>query len=505
LAWRGRRFWVEAGTLDGQTLTWVAIGIFEALRLALRGLLLVLAIHFLRAAALALRKTALRAPSFADEWPCVTVQLPIRNEYYVVERVIRAACALEYPLDKIEIQVLDDSTDETREVARNLVEELRRDGHDIQHIVRDNPTGFKAGALNSGLVLARGELVALFDADCVPPPDFLRKVLPYFGTAAVGCVQVRWSFLNRTHSLLTRLQAIVLDGLFVVDQFARANADLPLQFNGTNGVWRRSAIDRAGGWDPSILAEDADLSFRAYLVGYRVVHVTDYAVPTEIPEDMAAFRAQQRRWALGSAQMLRALGWRILRAPIPLRAKLMMYMHLGRHAIDPLILLACFTSPFTTLYGMPFLIDYGSALNAGLLALVTFASVIFYATALHKGGAHLREAALAPLIIPLAIGLSVVYTVAFFQGIFGVQRPFVRTPKAGDRRTAAPRYRPPADALCFAELGLAIAHAYFAWQAYRHGIPMYALFFAGLFVSFGWVGLGTLVSGVFAHSDRPMR
>jgi cellulose synthase/poly-beta-1,6-N-acetylglucosamine synthase-like glycosyltransferase len=453
---------------------------FEAARLALRALLLVLVIHFLRAAWATLSRSPPVTPSAPGSWPRVTVQLPLKNEYYVAERVIRAAAALDYPRDLLDIQVLDDSTDETRTRVAKVVEELSRDGVAIEHLHRAEPRGFKAGALNHGLESARGEFLAMFDADCVPPRDFLRRVVPHFADAGVGCVQVRWGFLNRDHSLLTRLQAIVLDGLFVVDQHARASSRLPLQFNGTNGAWRRQAIDRAGGWSPEILAEDADLSFRA----------------SEVPEDMAAFRAQQRRWARGSAQMLRTLGRRILVADVPARAKLMMFMHLGRHAIDPLILMACLTSPFTTLWGMPFLVDYGSFWNAALVGLVLVSSLGFYGTALRRGGSSARETCLVPLILPLAMGMSLLYTVAFVEGIVSRGGSFVRTPKAGNERTVepGPRYRAPRDPLVLLELVLALAHAVFAGLAFRQGIHTYAFFFALVSASFGWVALATLAS-----------
>ncbi|MBK7581970.1 MAG: glycosyltransferase [Myxococcales bacterium] len=485
--------------------TYALLVVFELLRLALRGLLVVLVVHFARAAWATLRRRPPTQPEPPESWPRVTVQLPLRNEFYVVERVIRAACALDYPADKLDIQVLDDSTDETRELAQGLVEAAREEGVSIEHLHRAQPSGFKAGALNHGLESARGDFLAMFDADCVPPKDFLRRVVPHFADEGVGCVQVRWGFLNRHHSLLTRLQAIVLDGLFVVDQHARASARLPLQFNGTNGVWRRKAIDAAGGWSPEILAEDADLSFRAYLAGYRVLHMSDYTVPTEVPEDMAAFRAQQRRWALGSAQMLRTLSVRILLAGVPWRSKLMMFMHLGRHAIDPLILLACLTSPFTTLWGMPFLVDYGTFWNAGLVGLVLLSSLMFYGTAITRGGSPAREALLVPLILPLAMGMSLLYTVAFFSGIFAQSGEFVRTPKAGNEGTLrkGPRYRAPRDPLVLCELALGAAHTYFAWLALSKGIYAYFLFFGLVAGSFGWVGLATALSrGVGGGSSK---
>lgn len=487
-------------------MTFVLLVVFELARLALRALLMILVFHLSRAAWTSSRKLQGRAPPPLEDWPTVTVQLPIRNEFYVVERLLEAVSRLDYPRDKLEIQVLDDSSDETRTRVAELAERLRAEGHRVQHVTRAEPTGYKAGALNHGLASAEGEFLAMFDADCVPGRDFLRNVLPWFTEPDVGCVQVRWSFLNRSQSVLTRLQAIVLDGLFIVDQPARAGARLPLQFNGTNGVWRRAAIAAAGGFSPDIVAEDADLSFRAYLAGFRVVHLRDHAVPTEIPEDMAAFRSQQRRWALGSAQILRTLGLRILGARVPARAKLMMLMHLGRHAIDPLILLACLTSPFTTLYSMPFLVDYGTWLNAGLVGMVLAASFVFYGAALRRSGAPARELLLVPLVIPLVIGLSLVYTVAFFQGVVSRSAPFERTPKAGSatRGAAGPRYRAPKDPVAWLELGFALAHAGFAVSAARVGIWAYSGFFAIVALSFGWVSIATLTSrGVGALRAAP--
>jgi cellulose synthase/poly-beta-1,6-N-acetylglucosamine synthase-like glycosyltransferase len=484
----------------------VALVIFEALRLAFRAMLLVLTFHFVQAAWRASRGSGGDQVQPPESWPAVTVQLPLRNEYYVAERVIRAAAALDYPPEALEIQVLDDSDDATLDRVRQIVAVLRAEGHRIEHIVRGTPSGFKAGALNHGLLSARGEFLAMFDADCVPPRDFLRRVMPHFADPKVGCVQVRWTFLNRAHSLLTRVQAIVLDGLFYVDQYARASSGLPLQFNGTNGVWRRSAIEAAGGWNAKILAEDADLSFRAFLAGYRVLHVRDFGAPTEIPADMAAFRAQQRRWALGSAQMLRALSIQILRAPIPVQAKLLMFMHLGRHSIDPLILLACLTSPFTTLYDQPFLIDYGVGLNVGLVGVVGLGCVLFYGTAIRKRRARVTEILLVPLVIVLAIGLSLAYSIAFVKGIFRLGGRFERTPKDGGAADggSGPHYRALRDPLAVLEVLLAGAHAYFCVGALQAGYYAYAGFFAIVALSFGWVGLGTLLSrGVGRRAKAP--
>lgn len=473
-----------------------ALTIFEALRLALRAMLLVLSSHFFRAAWTSSRAPDPQAPADPAEWPHVTVQIPVRNEYYVVERVVRAVAGLDYPRGKLQIQVLDDSTDATRERAAEICASLAAEGLDISHVFREAPIGFKAGALNAALPDAKGEFVAMFDSDCVPGPDFLRRTLPWFSDPSVACVQVRWAFLNRDRSLLTRVQALVLDGLFAVDQFSRAAQRLPLQFNGTNGVWRRVALQEVGQWSPAILAEDADLSFRAYLAGYRVAHLRDYTVPTELPTEMAAFRAQQRRWALGSAQMLRTLTLPILRSRLSWRAKLMMFMHLGRHSIDPLVLLACVTTPLTTLYGMPFLVDYGVVANIAIVGLVLLSALAFYARALAQVGAKRREVVLVPCIILLAIGLSIVYTAAVFRGLVGSGGEFVRTPKSGDatKRRVGPVYRAPVDIAVLVEIAMAAAHGYFTYLALRAAYYPYAAFFATAAVAFGWVGLGSLAS-----------
>ncbi len=468
---------------------------FEAARLVLRAMLLVLSGHFFRAVWRGLREHDPEPPASPDPWPTVTVQLPLKDEFYVAERVIRCAAALDYPADRLRIQVLDDSSDATTERVRAVVDELAASGRDVTLLHRERPEGFKAGALNAGLAEVDTDLVAIFDADCVPAPDFLRRTVPFFAAPDVACVQVRWSFLNRNHSLLTRLQAMVLDGLFAIDQFARASRRLPLQFNGTNGLWRTRAIRESGGWRGDILAEDADLSFRAHLGGWRLVHLREYAVPTELPEEMASFRTQQMRWSLGSAQLLRAIGWRIARSDLPVRSKAMMFLHLGRHAIDPLILMAALTSPFTTLYGLQYLIDYTLPINAGLLGLVGLGCVLFYGSALRYVRAPASHVLLIPLVIPLAIGLSLAYTASFAEGLVSRSAVFVRTPKAGSEAAAGPRYRIHRPILTtLLEVALGGAHAFFTYRAAAAGLHAEAAFFAMLGASFLWVGLGTLAS-----------
>ncbi|PYS95902.1 MAG: glycosyl transferase family 2, partial [Acidobacteria bacterium] len=238
------------------------------------------------------------AATFADgELPRVTVQLPLFNEVYVVERLLAAVTAFDYPRERLEIQVLDDSTDETRDTAARAVERYRAEGFRISYVQRDDRTGFKAGALENGLKTATGELVAIFDADFVPKPDCLRKLIHFFTDPLVGCAQMRWSHINGSYNLLTRLQTILLDGHFVIEQTVRNRTGGFFNFNGTAGVWRRRAIELSGGWQHDTLTEDTDLSFRAQLMGWRFVYLLDEDAPSEVPVEINAFKAQQRRWA----------------------------------------------------------------------------------------------------------------------------------------------------------------------------------------------------------------
>ena len=267
----------------------------------------------------------------------MTVQLPLYNERCVVERLLDAVGALDYPADRLEIQVLDDSTDETSALAAAAVERLRARGLAVAHLRRAHRRGFKAGALAAGLEAARGELIAVFDADFVPPPGFLTATVPSFADPAVGMVQARWEHLNREASLLTRVQALLLDGHFAVEHRARHVAGCFFNFNGTAGIWRRQAIADAGGWAHDTLTEDLDLSYRAQLAGWRFVYLPDVAVPAELPADAASFKAQQRRWAKGSLQTARKVLPRLLAARLPWRVKLEACAHLTANLSYPLM------------------------------------------------------------------------------------------------------------------------------------------------------------------------
>ena len=282
------------------------------------------------------KRRGVRAPK---RWPLVTVQLPLYNELYVAERAIRALAALDYPKDLLEVQVLDDSTDSTSEVVTRVVSELRQGGIHIHHIRRMTRTGFKAGALADGLASASGDLIAIFDADFIPHPDFLLQIVAEFDRADVGMVQARWSHINEDHSLLTQTQALQLDAHFTLEHGVRAAKGFFFNFNGTAGVWRKEAIRDGGGWQADTLTEDLDLSYRAQLSGWRFVYRDDVAVPAELSVEIAAYRQQQQRWAQGGAQAARKLLPTILRARLPRNVKREATWHLLTHFAYPLLAL----------------------------------------------------------------------------------------------------------------------------------------------------------------------
>jgi len=259
------------------------------------------------------------------------------RELHTVERLLNAAAGLDYPRDRLEIQVLDDSIDATRRVAALTVARLQRQGIDVVHITRPDRAGFKAGALATGLAEAKGELIAIFDADFLPPPDFLRRVVPHFADPTVGCIQTRWGHLNRDYSPFTQVQALGVDGHFVVEQTARSRAGLFINFNGTAGVWRRACIEDAGGWQGDTLTEDLDLSYRAQLRGWRMGYLPDVVVPAELPAQISAFKRQQARWAQGSIQTALKLLGPLLRSAQPWSVKLEGVVHLTSYLVHPMM------------------------------------------------------------------------------------------------------------------------------------------------------------------------
>lgn len=366
----------------------------------------------------------------ADKLPVITVQLPLFNEMYVVERLVKAVTEIDYPRDRMEIQVLDDSTDETVSIAQATVEHYARAGFDIHYIHRDDRTGFKAGALEKGMKTAKGELIAIFDADFVPKPDFLRKLVHYFTDPTVGCAQMRWAHINGSYNLLTRLQTIMLDGHFVIEQTTRNRSGNFFNFNGTAGIWRREAILLSGGWQHDTLTEDTDLSFRAQLMGWRFVYLLDEEAPAEIPVEINAFKAQQRRWAKGVLQVWFKLYRRIWYAPLPMRVKLEMFFRLTGNISYPLMIVASFMQ-------FPLLVvRYNQGLHqlmmldVPLLFFSTISVVFFYGSAIwyldKKRGRRMWH---LPLVMGLGIGLAFSNARAVIEALAGVKSDFVRTPK----------------------------------------------------------------------------
>ena len=304
-------------------------------------------------------------------FPTVTIQLPIYNERYVAKRLIEAVCQIDYPRTKLEVQVLDDSTDETVNICKGTVQEFQEKGLDISCIHRNQRFGFKAGALREGLQTAKGEFIAIFDADFLPPPGFLKETLPYFASKEIGMIQTRWSHLNEDYSSLTKAQALSLDAHFLVEQRAKSQSELFMTFNGTAGIWRKDCILDAGGWEDT-LAEDLDLSFRAQLKGWRFLFLEEQLSPAEIPVQMPASRRQQFRWAMGSAQCVRKFYREIIDSKLKLNTKLQAFFQLTRHVVFPLSIAQLLLLPFLIAWGFDLAPTTGivSQLTLGPLAYV---------------------------------------------------------------------------------------------------------------------------------------
>ncbi|HKO89869.1 MAG TPA: glycosyltransferase, partial [Polyangiaceae bacterium] len=371
----------------------------------------------------------------AEELPVVTVQLPIYNEATVVQRLLEAAGRLSYPRDKLEIQVLDDSEDETRVLAESMVDRLRATGLDISYVRRSSRAGYKAGALDHGLRRARGELIAIFDADFVPPSDFLLATVGHFREPDVGMVQGRWGHLNRDASMLTGLQALMLDGHHLVENRARYSAGCYFNFSGTAGIWRRKAIDEAGGWEHDTLTEDLDLSYRAQLAGWRFVYRPDVVAPSELPEDIFAFRAQQYRWAKGTVQTARKLLKDVLNGPLSRDQRIEALFHLTPHFAYPLMVLLCLLLPFALVL-LPVADDWLALLivDVPLCFGATGSLAAFYAMANRAQGRPVGEALMRlPALMALGIGLSPYLSRAVLEGLTQDAGEFVRTPKRGLR------------------------------------------------------------------------
>jgi cellulose synthase/poly-beta-1,6-N-acetylglucosamine synthase-like glycosyltransferase len=445
--------------------------------------------------------------AFEGPLPRVTVQLPIYNEMYVCERLISSVCAIEYPRELLEIQVLDDSTDETTHIAAAAVEHWRQRGVDIHYVHRTNRRGYKAGALEEGLAIARGQLIAVFDADFVPDPDFLRRTVPHFSEPKVGMVQVRWGHLNRTYSALTQAQSIMLDGHFMIEHTARNRSGRFFNFNGTAGIWRREAILDAGGWAHDTLTEDLDLSYRAQLRGWQFVFLPHVVSPAEVPVEMNAFKSQQHRWAKGSIQTAKKLLPEILRSRLPLEVKVEAFFHLTNNLAYLLMVVISILMPISVVvryshgwYGV-LLLDFPFFIAATLSV-----SGFYIASQREVGMGWWQRLRYLPFLMALGIGLSINNSRAVIEALFNHQSEFKRTPKHGVIQKGAKgahrweqlRYRGSwAGLQPFLELALGLYLSYAVWYVIDRGIWASLPFLVLSQVGFLYVGLMSLFQGRF--------
>ncbi len=377
------------------------------------------------------RKNVPGPPPEVAVWPKVTVQLPIYNERYVIERLIETVAQFDYPRELLDIQVLDDSTDQTQQVARDCVERHQALGVPISYIHRDNREGFKAGALHEGLKTATGEFVAIFDADFIPPADFLRRTVPYFASPKIGMVQTRWSYVNRNYSVLTEVEAILLDGHFAIEHSSRFRSGLFFNFNGTAGIWRRAVIEDAGGWEHDTLTEDTDLSYRAQIRGWQFLYLPEIDCPSELPVEMNAFKSQQARWAKGLMQTAKKILPQVMRSDAPAKAKVEAFFHLTANISYPLmvflsiILLPAMIVRFYQGWFQVLLID----LPLFLASTCSISSFYLCAQRAFYPKTWKRTFFYLPVVMAVGVGLSVKNAVAVIEAIFGVKSEFVRTPK----------------------------------------------------------------------------
>lgn len=414
----------EIVVLGIYTLLLVCIGAFALVQLHL-------SIRYVRA-----RHRRAPPPAAPDErdLPAVTVQLPIYNEFYVAERLLDSVARLDYPRDRLQIQVLDDSTDETSAVVAQKVIELESAGFNISHLQRTDRTGFKAGALQEAMGGVTGEFIAIFDADFIPDPAFLRQTVGYFDDDKVAAVQTRWGHLNEDQSLLTRIYAFMLNAHFTVEQRGRNASGYFINFNGTAGLWRREAIEDAGGWRADTLTEDIDLSYRAQLRGWRLIYLEDVVSPAELPADMPGIRSQQRRWIKGGAENARLHLGTILTTKLPPLRRLHACAHLIGSSLYIVVLSAILISvPLTFLKGAYLETDYMKFGLPFVLATLCIARVYYVAQGARTAGPRgkLRYVGFLLLFLVFTLGLSVQCGIAAIQGWLGRKSEFVRTPKHG--------------------------------------------------------------------------
>ena len=439
--------------------------------------------------------------------PNVTIQLPVYNEKYVIERLIDAIAGLHYPKEKIEIQVLDDSTDETTSIIQQKIQSLPLSVN-IKHIHRSIRAGFKAGALEHGLPHASGEFIAIFDADFIPNPDFLNRTLPYFGNEQTGAVQTRWGHLNKDYSLLTQLQAFGLDAHFCIEQSGRYLAGSFINFNGTGGVWRKKCIEEAGGWSADTLTEDLDLSYRAQLKGWQLYYLENVVTPGELPVIMPVIKSQQHRWNKGGAETGRKMFMAVLAADIPFQKKFHAFFHLFNSTVFIALILAAVAS-------VPMLFvkqnhpEVNDIFKFGIFLFIGFLSVsIFYWTATK---AFYQKPAqtffkMFPLFLIVTMGLSFHNAIAVLEGLFGYKTPFVRTPKfnvAGKKNQwkANAYYRPRLDLVTVLEGLLCLYFIFGIITGIRMNDTGLLLFHGMLALGFGLVFIFSISPLAYARSN----
>jgi cellulose synthase/poly-beta-1,6-N-acetylglucosamine synthase-like glycosyltransferase len=449
-------------------------------------------------------------PEMKEPWPRVTVQLPIYNELYVAERLIQVVAQLDYPASLLQIQVLDDSTDETVAVVTRAVAQARANGVNILHLHRAERTGYKAGALQAAMATATGEFIAILDADFLPQPDFLRRALPYLQEPNVAFVQTRWGHLNRNYSWQTYLQSLAIDAHFMVEQFTRSQAGYLFNFNGTAGIWRKVAIEEAGGWTADTLTEDLDLSYRASLLGWKGRYARQIVVPAELPVDFNGFRRQQHRWARGSLETALKLGGRVWRGPLSLTQKYQATLHLLGYSVHILLSVLTLIYPLVVFYAIryPGLNElYGIA---HVFSLTSLAPTLFFIIGQQQQGRPwLRQLPRLLAVSVLGSGLMLNTVRAALEIVSKPKQAFERTAKFGveqqNHNWMQQRYQLRFDSIVYFELALGffnLGSAWWAWQMESWGIAMFAsLFGSGLLLVAGT----TIFQAVAVYRNRKAR
>src|SRR5215472_13860221 len=443
-------------------------------------------------------------PNLFAELPHVTVQLPIFNEQFVIDRLVDAVCKMDYPREKLDIQVLDDSTDETIEVANAVVQRYAALGYPITYHHRTNRHGFKAGALQEGMATAKGEFIAIFDADFVPSEDWLIRVIHHFADPKIGMVQTRWTHLNRNYSFLTEVEAILLDGHFVLEHGGRSRAGVFFNFNGTAGMWRRKAIEDAGGWHHDTLTEDTDLSYRSQLKGWKFKYLQDVECPAELPIEMTAFKTQQARWAKGLIQTGKKILPKVFSSEVPRKVKIEAWYHLTANISYPLMIVLS-----TLLLPAMIIRSFGGLFQMLLIDLPLFLASTFSISSFYLVSqkelfpkSWPRTFLYLPFLMALGIGLTITNTKAVMEALFGVQSSFVRTPKyrvqaRKEKSAAAKKYRKRLGIVPWIELLIGCYFALTIWYAMASDnyftVPFLMIFVLG----YWYTGLMSLLQGRF--------